>query len=136
MEPITIIGLASSIAQLFDATIKLIEYVNKVKKAPKSRAMLAIEAATLLGFLTNLKYRVEQAETEHDPWYFGTQSLGGRNGPIEQLKTEMATLNANLEPRFGKSLIWPFDEASINNTLIRIERLKSHIGLVLHQDHL
>lgn len=136
MEPITAIGLASSIAQLFDATIKLIEYVNKVKKAPKNRAMLAIEATALLGLLTSLRYRVEQAATEHDPWYLGVQSLGGKNGPVEQLKMEIATLNAKLEPKFGGPLTWPFNEASINGTLTRIERLKSHVGLGLQDDHL
>jgi len=136
MDPITGIGLAASIAQLLDATMKFIDYVNRVKKAPQHRVMLAIEATTLLGLLTSLKYRVEQAELEHDPWYLGVQSLGGKNGPIEQLKLEMATLVAKLEPKFGGSLTWPFSETTIDNTLARVERLKSHIGLALQDDHL
>lgn len=98
--------------------------------------MLAIEATTLLGLLTNLKYRAEQAEKEHDPWYVGIQSLGANAGPLEQLNTEMRTLNSKLKPNFGGSLTWPFNEASIKATLRKIERLKTYIGLALDNDHL
>lgn len=136
MEPISAISLIGTIAQLLDGTVKLVGYVNKVKKAPQSRAMLAMEATTLLGLLTSLKYRIEQAESEHQPWYIGVQSLGDKFGPLVQLNDEMKTLNSRLEPRFGGSLAWPFSEPSIKDTLRRIESLKSHIGLVLQDDNL
>ncbi len=136
MEPITAIGLLASVAQLLEVTVKLIRYVNGIKKAPQSRVALAIEATALLGLLTSLKYRVEQAETEHDSWYDGIQSLAGKHGPLEQLGTEMAVLNSRLQPKRGGSLTWPFSESYIKDTLTKIERLKTHVGLALQSDHL
>ena len=136
MEPISAIGLIASIAQLLDGTIKFVEYVNNVKKAPESRMLLALEATTLLGLLTGLKYRVERAETRGEPWYIGAQTLGGKYGPLEQLAEQMNVLTAKIQPKRGGSLIWPFTETSVKAILRRIESLKSHIALTLQDDQL
>lgn len=108
MDPITAVGLLASIGQLIDLTAKFVEYVNGVRKAPRDRAILAMEASTLLGLLTNLRFRAETAAKEQDPWFVGLQSLAGQFGPLDQLKVAMTDLTIKFELKFGGPLVWPF----------------------------
>src|SRR6266536_5323798 len=126
MDPLS---LTASITALVHATVQIIQYVNDVKDASKEKRTLASEAAGLLGLLTNLKNRVEQAEKTPDPWYSGVRVLGGENGPLEQFRDSLEKLAAKLEPssgirKAGKSLLWTFDKAEMINILAKIERLK------------
>lgn len=54
VDPITGVGLAAAIVQLIDSTTKVYLYLNDVKQAPKERATLALEAASLLPLLNRL----------------------------------------------------------------------------------
>ena len=136
MDPITVFGLLASIGQLIDLTSKMVAYVNTVKDAPKARAVLAMEASSLLALLSDLHSRAQQAAKEQDPWFLGLKYLGGQYGPIEQLKVAMDDLAGKFEHKSGGALRWPFTEKSIKDILTRIERLKSHISLALQGDHL
>ena len=140
MDPITAVGLAASIAQLFDATTTAIKYLNDVKDAPKDRATLAREGSSLLALFTDLRYRVEEAQLT-DPWFTGVRSLGGESGPLGQFKEAIEELARKLKPeagikKFGKALIWTLDKNEISNILSKIERLKTLVSLALQQDHL
>ena len=140
MDPITVVGLAASIVQLIDATMKAMKYLNNVKDAPKDRAKIAREATSLLVLLMELRYMVEEAKST-DPWFAGIRSLGVKMGPLEQFKEEIEDLAEKLNPqsgmkKFGKTLLWTLDKKDIDRILSKIERLKTLASLALQKDHL
>ncbi|KAH0541723.1 hypothetical protein FGG08_003815 [Glutinoglossum americanum] len=140
MDPITAVSLAASIVQLIDATTKVIKYLNDVKDAPKDRARLARETTSLLALLTDLRYKVEEANPT-DPWFNGVFSLGVEGGPLEQFDETIKELVKKLKPgtgikKFNKILLWTLDKNEISETLTKIERLKTLVGLALQNDQL
>jgi hypothetical protein len=140
MDPVTVVGLAASIVQLIDVTTKVTKYLNDVKDAPKDRARLAREATNTLALLTDLRYRVEEANST-DSWFTGVRSLGVAGGPMDQFKEAMEELAAKLQPvtgikKIGKTLHWTLDKNKISDILAEIERLKTLVILALDKDHL
>jgi hypothetical protein len=140
MDPVTVLGLVASIVQLIDTTTKAIKYINDVKDAPRDRARLAREAANLLAFLTDLRYRLEETKST-DPWFTGIRSLGVKGGPLEQLNEAIDDLARKFKPekslkKLTKAVFWSLDKNEINNILTKIERLKTFVALTLNNDHL
>ena len=140
MDPVTAVGLAASIVQLIDATTTAIKYVNDVKDAPKDRATLAREGSSLLALFTDLRYRVEEAEST-SAWFAGVRLLGVEGGLLDQFKDAMEKLARKLKPetgikKFSKALIWTLDKNETINILSKIERLKTLVSLALQKDHL
>ncbi|KAI9774337.1 MAG: hypothetical protein M1840_004231 [Geoglossum simile] len=144
MDPITVVALAASIVQLIDATTKALKYLNDVKDALRDRATLAREVTSLLPLLTDLRYKVEEASSTHDPWFAGVRTLGVEGGPLDQLKDTMVDLTKKLKPetgaknickRLARTLVWTIDKGQINNILSKIERLKTRVSLALQGDH-
>ena len=134
MDPITAIGLVASIVQLIDAMAKFIKYVSEVKDVPKEIETLSLEAANLMPLLMALKQRVNKA-SGNDPWFSSVYSLGVVGGPIPLLQAAMDALSVRLKSRKKKirgHLSWPSDKRDC----ARIERMMSHIGLALQDDHL
>ena len=134
------VGFAVAISGLIDATTKGIQYLNDVKNAPKERAKLAREVASLLPLLMDLSDQVEDTKST-DPWFGGLQSLGGDHGPLMEFKEAMEELAVKSKPAAGikkipRSLCWTLDKNEVNSLLSRVERLKTRIGLVLQQRHL
>jgi hypothetical protein len=82
MDPITAVGLAASVVQLIDATTTAIKYLNDVNDAPTDRATLAREGSSLLALFTDLRYRVEEADST-GAWFAGIRSLGVEGGPLD-----------------------------------------------------
>ncbi|KAH0551049.1 hypothetical protein GP486_007597 [Trichoglossum hirsutum] len=140
MDPVTAVGLAASIVQLIDGTAKVIKYLNDVKDAPKDRARLAREATSLLAILTDLRYKVEEANPT-DPWFTGVLSLGVEGGPLDQFNEALEELTRKLKPEKGikklsKTLLWTLDKIEIDRAFTKIERLKTLVSLALQDDHL
>ena len=138
MDPVTAIGLIASIAQLIAVTSDTITYLNDVKDAPKDRAKLLREAASLLSILTGLRCRIEDTN-DTDPWLIGVRSLGAKHGPFDQLKEAMEELAKRLQPaigsnKMGRRLLWTLDKRNIEDTLSKIERLKTLILLAQQND--
>lgn len=136
MDPVSIVGLASSIGQLIQLSMSIVNYVNKVVTAPKERKALTLEIVSLVGVLLSLKQRADAAKTEQDPWFAALSSLGGEQGSLQQLRSTLEFLGRKLEPRIGRNLIWAFSETEIRDTLARIERVKSLMVLVLQDSHM
>ncbi|KAH8684491.1 hypothetical protein BGZ60DRAFT_167023 [Tricladium varicosporioides] len=139
MDPVTAVGLAASAVQLVNATTTAIKYLNDVKNAPRDRATLAREGSSLLALLTDLRYRVEEADST-SAWFVGVRSLGIENGPLDQFKDAMENLARKLKPetginKFGKTLIWTLDKNEISNILSKIQRLNTLVSLALQKDH-
>ena len=140
MDPVTVVGLAASVAQLIDVTAKTILYLNGVKDASKARAKLAQEVSCLLTFFNNLRCRLEESNPT-DPWFQRLRALGGKCGPLEDFKATLEDLSQRLAPnagakKLGQALVWSFEKKEIDSVLLKFERLKSHIHLALEQDHL
>ena len=138
MDPITAVGLVASIVQLIECTAKTIGYINHVNDAPKQRARLAREATILLSLLTDLRYRIDDADT-NDPWFEGLFLLGGTEGPIDLFREDMEALAKKLKPetglaKVGKRLVWPLDDKKIQEIINKIERLKTTINYALQKD--
>ena len=138
MDPITVLGMVAAIAQLIEITSKTVRYLNDVKGAPKDRAKLAQEATNLLPVFTQLRYRVEEADST-DPWYIGIRSLGGAGGPLKEFESTMEDLGDRLAPgkglkKIGMALCWTLLKKDVDILLSKIERLKTLVGLALHND--
>lgn len=92
--------------------------------------------------MTDLRYRVDEAESTSDPWFAALRGLGADAGPLAQLKDQMERLASKLEPpdgrlkTMGKALIWKIDKKEIVEMLGQIERVKSFVILALQNDHL
>ena len=140
MDPITVVGFIAVVVQLIDVTSKAVNYFNDVKNAPKDRAQLAREATNLLSLITQLRYQVEES-TSTDPWFTSLRTLGAKNGPLIELKSEMEIIADKLAPASGfvnvrRALRWTLDKKEVDAILSKIERLKTLIGLALQKDHL
>jgi hypothetical protein len=138
MDPITAVGLIASIAQIIDATTKVLRYLNDVKNAPKARAQVAQEASLLLALLTSLRYRLEDTNAK-DPWVQGVMTLGMASGPLDQFREALEALAGKLQSSgtaksVGKALSWYFEKKEVDEFLNRMERLKSFIALALQGD--
>lgn len=137
MDPLSATGLTVNLVQIISAVTKTIQYLNAIKSAPKDRARLAQEAASLLCLVTSLQYKLEATDSK-TPWSVGIRSLGGLGGPLEQYKVALEELVNKLEQGTGiaRRFIWTLDRTDIERSLEMIERLKSHIGLALQEDTL
>lgn len=140
MDPISIVGFVAAVVQLIDVTSKVVNYFNDIRDAPKDRARLAHEAASLLLLFTDLRYRVEET-TLTDPWFLGLRSLGREGGPLMDFRIAMENIASKLAPttsvaNLRRVIRWPFDRKEIDTILSRIERLKTIVGLALQKDHL
>ena len=136
MDPVSFVA---TVAQLIDAGSKVIKYLNDVKNAPKERAKLAREVSNLLPLFIDLRYRVEETNAT-DPWFAGLQSLGGKGGPLDAFKDAMEAIATKLESKSGgrrlaQILFWTLKQKEIDSLLLRIERLKTLIGLALQKDN-
>ena len=141
MDPITVVGLLASVAQLIDVTSKVVNYLNNVKDAPKDRVKVLREATGLLLLFTDLSCRLDETTSTTDPWFAGLRSLGGEGGPLMEFKSAMEGIADKLAPatsgmNIRRAIRWPFDKKEIEAILSRIERLKSLVGLALQKDHL
>lgn len=141
MDPVTAVGLVAAVVQLIDVTSKVIAYVNNIKDAPKDRANLSREAASLLTLLIDLRSRAEEATTSASPWFSGLQSLGGEGGLLVDLHNALEKIADKLVPTTGvknlkRALCWTFEKKEIDAILSKIERLKTLIGLALQKDQL
>lgn len=140
MDPVSAIGLAASLAQLVGTVAKIISYINDVKNASKERILVNQEAASLLGLLTTLQFKVEDANPT-ESWYIHVRSLGGTGGPLEQFERRLEKLAKKLRPdstvkNLGRKFIWTLDKNEVKELLDAIERLKTLISIALQEDNL
>ena len=138
MDPITVVSLAATVAQLFDATSKVVKYLHDVKNAPKECRQLAREISNLLPLFNDLKYRIEDSKSE-DPLFNSLKSLGGKGSPLEAFRDTLEQTATKLGPRLGihrvtAALSWTIEKKEVDSLLAKIERLKSLIGLALQKD--
>jgi hypothetical protein len=137
MDPLSV---TASIIAVLQLSAKVLNYLNDVKDASKDRAECAIEASTLYSLLLNLRFRLEGGDVSQ-PWYAAVRALAVENGPLDQFKQALETLQAKMTDggrlkKAGDVLMWKFRKEEIAEILARIERLKTLVEIALQMDHL
>lgn len=119
---------------------KVLSYLNDVKDAPKDRRECALETSNLYNLLLNLRFRPEGGDASQ-AWYVFVRGLAVENGPLDQFKQALETLQARMTgggslKKAGDALTWKFKKVEVKEILNRIERLKLLVEIALQMDHL
>lgn len=137
MDPVSLTASLVAISQL---TVFIVDYLGKVRDAPKERSQMAIEASNLYHLLTTLRYRFEAGEFDH-LWCQAINLLAARDGPLDQYQQVLKRIKKKVEFTDGirgmiTSLLWPFSKKEVTELLFTIERMKTLIQVALEMDHL
>jgi hypothetical protein len=137
MDPLSAIASVIAILQL---SAKVLSYLNDVKDTSKGHAQCATEASNLHHLLTNLRYRLEEGHG-HEPWFSAVQALAVENGPLNQFKQALETLQTKMTDggrlkKAREALLWKFKKEEVDAILARMERLKTLVEIALQMDHL
>lgn len=130
----------ASIIAILQLSAKVLSYLNDVKSASKERTQCAIEASNLHSLLVNLRFRLVEGGARQ-PWYTAVRALAVQNGPFDQFKQALETLQTKMTDggrlkKAGEALRWKFKKEEIDGILGRMERLKTLIEIALQMDHL
>lgn len=136
MDPLSVTAGIIAVLQL---SVKVLAYLNDVKDASKDRAHCAVEASNMHNLLVNLRFRLEDGGSE--PWYTAVRALAVENGPLDQFKHALETLQTRMTDggrlkKAGEALMWKFKKEEVAGILNRMERLKSLVEIALQMDHL
>ncbi|KAK0451231.1 uncharacterized protein EV420DRAFT_728492 [Desarmillaria tabescens] len=121
------VGLASAIVSLVELTHIIVKYLKDVKEAPKERDELSKELSNLTIYLTTVN-QLTQATAVDDPWLVTVRRL---SDTFAQLGVFLSDLKKKLEPasdsmgKMKQRLRWKFSKESVEDTLKKIERIKS-----------
>ncbi|XP_014551953.1 hypothetical protein COCVIDRAFT_30600 [Bipolaris victoriae FI3] len=137
MDPLSI---TASIIAVLQLSAKVLGYLNDVRDAPKDRAKYAIEASNVHNLLTSLRFLLEE-KNANVPWYKAVCDLGVQNGPLDQFRQALETLQSKITDggrlkKVVEALVWKFKREEIASILDQIERLKNLVGIALQVDHL
>lgn len=137
MEPLSATASVIAILQL---SAKVLAYLNDVKDASKGYKQCATEAGNIYGLLISLRFRLEEGHA-HQPWFTAVQALAVENGPLDQFKQALETLQTKMTDggrlkRVGEAMIWKFKKEEVDDILARMERLKTLVEIALQMDHL
>ncbi|RYP86354.1 hypothetical protein DL769_000738 [Monosporascus sp. CRB-8-3] len=136
MDPLSV---TASIVAILQLTSKTIEYLNDVKDASKDRARCAIEASNLYSLLVNLRFRLEEGNS-NEPWYAAVRALGVQNGPLDQYRHALEQLQPKTTrgsgiKKMANTLMWKFSKDEVASILSRMERLNGLVQIALEMDH-
>ncbi|KAF2856939.1 hypothetical protein T440DRAFT_438129 [Plenodomus tracheiphilus IPT5] len=136
MDPLSATASVIAILQL---SAKVLSYLNDVKDTSKGRAQCAIEASNLHKLLTDLRFQLEEGHG-HQSWFSAVQALAVKNGPLDQFKQALETLQAKMTDggqlkKVKEALIWKFKKEEVDAILARMERLKTLVEIALQMDH-
>lgn len=137
MDPLSV---TASIIAVLQLSAKVLSYLNDVKDASNDRADCAVEASSLYSLLLNLRFRLEGGDASQ-PWYVAVRALAVENGPLDQFKQALETLQVRMTDggrlkKAGEALMWKFKKEEVAGILARMERLKTLVEIALQMDHL
>lgn len=137
MEPLSATASVIAILQL---SVKVLAYLNDVKGDSDGYRQCATEASNIHNLLTNLRFQLEEGHS-HEPWFNAVQALAVENGPLDQFKQALETLQTKMtgggrRNQIGDALLWKFKKEEVVDILTRMERLKTLTEIALQMDHL
>ncbi|RMZ86707.1 hypothetical protein DV736_g6069, partial [Chaetothyriales sp. CBS 134916] len=135
MDPLSV---TASIIAVLQLTSTLTSYIRDVRHATREQRKVAMEASNLNSLLTNLQYRVEDAQSS-EPWFNQVRLLAIQGGPLDQFKEMLEKMVKQIQSsrkrdQIKSSLMWTFTQTEVENALNRMERLKSLIQCALTED--
>ncbi|KAF2026442.1 ankyrin, partial [Setomelanomma holmii] len=118
---------------------KVVGYLTDVKDASRERATCAVEVSNLHSLLLNLRFYLEEGNA-NTPWHAAVRALAVENGPLDQFKQALETLQTKMTDRgrlkkAGDILLWKFKKEEVEGILGRIEHLKTLVEITLQRDH-
>jgi hypothetical protein len=137
MDPLS---ATASIIGILQLSSKVVEYLTDVKDASRERQTCAVEVSNLHSLLLNLRFHLEGGSA-NTPWYTAVRALAVENGPLDQFKQALETLQTRMTDggrlkKAGDMLMWKFKKEEVASILGRIERLKTLVEIALQRDHL
>jgi hypothetical protein len=137
MDPLSV---TASIIAILQLSSKVVGYLTDVKDASKERAKCALEASNLHSLFLNLRLHLEGGSVDM-PWYTAVGALAVENGPLDQFKQALETLQATMTDggrlkNAKDMLVRRFKKEELAGILGRIERLKTLVEIALQIDHL
>ncbi|KAJ5788495.1 hypothetical protein N7457_003485 [Penicillium paradoxum] len=137
MDPISITGLVIEVSHVLSS---LIRYAKTVQTAKSEVRKLSEELFALKGILEHLAVQTdaifewEHSETSPFDREVLARVLHTTNEFLQSLLTDLETSETKFK-RLKQTLKWPFTQKEANEHLIRLERVKSWLILVLLADH-
>lgn len=137
MDPLSVTAIIIAVLQL---TGELTKYVNDIRHATSEQKKLVVEASNLYDLLTNLRFRVEEAQT-NDPWFNHVKLLHVENGPLAQFKNALEKMVDRIAPartrdRVMPAVTWKWTRNEVEEILKQMERVKTLITIALTNDAL
>ena len=134
------LGISASLITVLQLTKTVIDYIQHVRHTSDDRRRLLVELVGFQGILTFCQTQQDIASGQNLCAADGN-SLGGREGLLEQFERLLERLKSRLKPksglsRLGDEIAWPFRQAEINGILSSLERFKLYFSLALQKDHM
>ena len=109
MDPLSV---TASIIAILKLSSEVIGYLTNVKDASRERVTCAVEVSNLHSLLLNLRLHLEEGNV-NTPWYNAVRALEAKNGPLDQFKQALETLQTKMSDggrlkKAGDSLVWKF----------------------------
>ncbi|KAJ5964304.1 uncharacterized protein N7479_004180 [Penicillium vulpinum] len=137
MDPISITGLVIEVSRVLSS---LIRYAKTVQAAKSEIRKLSEELFALKGILEHLAAQIDDVpkwqESETCPFDRDVMArvLRTTDEFLQSLLMDLKTAESKFE-RLKQTLKWPFTQTEVSEHLIRLERVKSWLILVLIADH-
>jgi hypothetical protein len=137
MDPISITSLVIEVSRVLSS---LIRYAKTVQTAKSEVRKLSEELFALKGILEHLSAQVDDSpkceELETSPFDRDVLArvLHTTNEFLQSLLLDLQTAETKFK-RLKQTLKWPFTQTQVSEHLIRLERVKSWLILVLMADH-
>lgn len=125
------VGAITSILQILDATVKLIDYVKDVRSAEKQILSVQTEIEVIRYILYALN-----ASVDEDPKTFHVTLtvLGAEDGVLFEFYTFLNNFKEKLVAKPGRKILWPFDKPRIKQDLEKLQRYKTVLICALLND--
>jgi hypothetical protein len=137
MDPISITSLVIEVSHVLSS---LIRYAKTIQTAKSEVRKLSEELFALKGILEHLSAQAhdvpkcEELETSPFDRDVLARVLHTTNEFLQSLLLDMQTAETKFK-RLKQTLKWPFTQTQVSEHLVRLERVKSWLILVLMADH-
>ena len=135
------LSITASLIAVLKLSAEATKYLKEVKHGSADRVRLRDELRNATCLLEMLKDRIEDSEDASSqalkPAAFS--SLTAADGPLALFKHLLEEVIAKLVPRdrlkrIAQPITWPFDKKDVSGLLDSLERLKSHLTLIMQND--
>ncbi|KAF2752630.1 hypothetical protein EJ05DRAFT_490767 [Pseudovirgaria hyperparasitica] len=137
MDSLSVTAGVITIPQL---TTKVLSLLTNPKGASTDRERCTLELSNLSTLLIHLRFRLQGGGYD-EPWYRSINALSASNGPLDRYKQALEELQGSMTnesgiTKLGQTIMWKLKKEEIESILLRIERLKTLVQIVLELDHL